>query len=85
MSVVGLSDITETGRDAPPVPDVYSGERTRIGLVGIVSFPETATPGGLRAQVLTLQRQAWPGAAPGHDPCAPAVVDAAGGRRGGGY
>ncbi|MGH3161120.1 MAG: GNAT family N-acetyltransferase, partial [Streptosporangiaceae bacterium] len=34
----------------------------------IVSFPETATPSGLRAQVLTLQRQAWPGAAPGHDP-----------------
>jgi hypothetical protein len=43
-------------------------KRTRIGLVEIVSFPETATPGGLRAQVLTLQRQAWPGAAPGHDP-----------------
>jgi len=36
--------------------------------VEIMSFPETATPGGLRAQVLTLQRQAWPGAAPGHDP-----------------
>jgi predicted GNAT family N-acyltransferase len=36
--------------------------------VEIVSFPETATPGGLRTQVLTLQRQAWPGAAPGHDP-----------------
>ena len=34
----------------------------------IVSFPETATPRGLRAQVLTLQRQEWPGAAPGHDP-----------------
>jgi aminoglycoside 2'-N-acetyltransferase I len=66
--VVGLSDITETGRDAPPVPDVYPGERTRIGLVEIVSFPETATPGGLRAQVLTMQRQAWPGGAPGHDP-----------------
>ena len=32
------------------------GERTRIGLVEIVSFPETATPGGLRAQVLTLPR-----------------------------
>ena len=42
--------------------------KTRIGRVEIVSFPETATPGGLRAQVLTLQRQAWPGAAPGHDP-----------------
>ena len=66
--MVGLSDITETGRDAPPVPDVYPGERTRIGLVEIVSFPETATPGGLRAQVLTMQRQAWPGGAPGHDP-----------------
>jgi predicted GNAT family N-acyltransferase len=36
--------------------------------VEIVSFPEAVTPGGLRAQVLTLQRQAWPGAAPGHDP-----------------
>lgn len=34
----------------------------------IVPFPEAATPGGLRGQVLTLQRQAWPGAAPGHDP-----------------
>jgi aminoglycoside 2'-N-acetyltransferase I len=30
--------------------------------------PRDATPGGLRAQVLSLQRQAWPGAAPGHDP-----------------
>lgn len=45
-----------------------AGEQTRIGRVEIVSFPETATPSGLRAQVLTLQRQAWPGAAPGHDP-----------------
>src|SRR2546423_10805209 len=44
------------------------GGRMRIGLMEIVSFPETATPGGLRAQVLTLQRQAWPGAAPGYDP-----------------
>lgn len=33
-----------------------------------MSFAEAATPGGLRAQVLGLQRQAWPGAAPGHDP-----------------
>ena len=51
----------------PRVRDVYR-EQTRIGQVEIVSFPETATPGELRAQVLTLQRQAWPGAAPGHDP-----------------
>jgi hypothetical protein len=26
MSVVSLSDITERGGDAPPVPDVYPGE-----------------------------------------------------------
>jgi aminoglycoside 2'-N-acetyltransferase I len=43
-------------------------ERARIGLVEIVSFPEGGTPGGLRAQVLELQRQAWPGTVPGHDP-----------------
>jgi hypothetical protein len=26
MFAVGLSDITERGGDAPPVPDVYPGE-----------------------------------------------------------
>ena len=68
MSVVALSDITERGGDAPPVRRLSGRERARIGLVEIVSFPEATTPGGLRAQALMLQRQAWPGAAPGHDP-----------------
>src|SRR5688572_23694169 len=39
----------------------------------IVSFPEVDVPPALRAQVLTLQRQAWPGDEPAepaqtHDP-----------------
>ena len=32
----------------------------RIGPVRIAWFPEAGTPAGLRAQVLDLQRQAWP-------------------------
>jgi aminoglycoside 2'-N-acetyltransferase I len=40
----------------------------------LLSFPETDTPAGLRAQVLALQDEAWPprdgtpSAGPGHDP-----------------
>jgi len=30
MSVVGLSDITERGDDAPPVPDVCPGEIDKL-------------------------------------------------------
>jgi hypothetical protein len=30
MSVVGLSDITERGGDAPPVPDVYPSEIDKL-------------------------------------------------------
>jgi len=46
MFVVALSDITERDRDAPPVPERRPGERTRIGLVEIVSFPRTGLDPG---------------------------------------